>query len=165
MHKNNLMRGLLVYGGVLILVGIFLIGWMLATEDDSSVIEIRLDGGESHTVEFEHLGLVPGWETCYEVKFLQSRLDRYDLRVDLVPIDGGGTLADYARVKILSGGEEVYDELLADAFKTPSLLLSVDFAAEANTSLTVVYYLPIDVGNEAKLAEAFFELRFSAGTK
>ena len=163
--RNNLMRGLLLFGSVLILVGVFLTWWMLATEEDSSVIEIRLDYESSHTVEFDHLGLVPGWETRYSVDFLQSRADRYSLHVDFVPKDGGGELPKYARVKILSGETEVYDELLADAFRHPSLILPVDFGTGANTSLTVVYYLPEDVGNEAKLAEAFFEVRFSAGTK
>ena len=163
--RNNLMRGLLLFGSVLILVGVFLTWFLLATEEDSSVIKIRLDSDGAHTVEFDHLGLIPGWETRYSVEFLESRVDRYSLHVDFVPKDGGGELSNYARVKILSGETEVYDELLADAFRHPSLILPVDFGTGANTSLTVVYYLPEDVGNEAKLAEAFFEVRFSATTK
>ena len=163
--RNNLMRVLLLFGSVLILVGVVLTGFLLATEEDSTVIEIYLEYNSSHTVEFEHLGLIPGWETRYQLEFLQTRVDRYDLYVDFIPKDGGGELAKYARVKILSGETEVYDELLADAFRHPSLILPVDFGTGANTSLTVVYYLPEDVGNEAKLAEAFFEVRFSAGTK
>ena len=163
--RNNLMRGLLLFGSVLILVGVVLTGFLLATEEDSTVIEIYLEYNSSHTVEFEHLGLIPGWETRYQLEFLQTRVDRYDLYVDFVPKDGGGELSNYARVKILSGETEVYDELLADAFRHPSLILPVDFGTKANTALTVVYYLPEDVGNEAKLAEAFFEVRFSASTK
>ena len=73
--RNNLMRGLLLFGSVLILVGVFLTWWMLATEEDSSVIEIRLDSDGAHTVEFDHLGLVPGWETRYNAKAKNTQAD------------------------------------------------------------------------------------------
>ena len=42
------------------------------------------------------------------------------------------------------------------------ITLSVDFAAEKNAELKIVYYLPLDVGNEAKNAEGMFELQFTA---
>ena len=75
------------------------------------------------------------------------------------------TLKNFARVKILVKGEAVYDELLANALKDENISFSVDFGEDKNTELTVVYYLPIEVGNEAKNAEAIFELLITASNE
>jgi hypothetical protein len=72
-----------------------------------------------------------------------------------------GTLGDFARVKLLSHGNELYDKLLSEAFDGEAIELEVDLKNHINSELQVVYYLPSDVGNEAKGAEAFFELLVS----
>ena len=40
-----------------------------------------------------------------------------------------------------------------------------DFRENKNTELKVIYYLPLDVGNEAKNAEAIFELQLTASNE
>ena len=75
------------------------------------------------------------------------------------------TLKNFARVKIISNGETVHDELLASAFDSEDLKLTVNFAKKRNTELSIVYYLPIEVGNEAKNAEADFEIHLTASNE
>ena len=53
---------------------------------------------------------------------------------------------------------EIYDELLAEAMDGRSLSLNVNFKKAENTELKLVYYMPLEVGNEAKLATSDFRL-------
>ena len=68
-------------------------------------------------------------------------------------------------MKIVANGEVISDELLADAFEKEKIVLPVDFDEGENTELKIVYYLPLDVGNEAKNAEAVFELLLTASNE
>ena len=45
------------------------------------------------------------------------------------------------------------------------LFLPVHFDLLHNTELTVEYYMPIEIGNEAKNAEAHFELHLTASNE
>ena len=161
MSKGMLMRMILIVGSALILVGITLMGWMHSKQDAKSEIVVQLKDGKSELLEFERLTLLPGEECEYTVKLKKTSQDRYKLKLDFIETEEK-TLKNFARVKILSAGEIVYDELLATAFESNGVLLSVDFTKEINTDLRIVYYLPLDVGNEAKNAEAMFELRFTS---
>ena len=73
-----------------------------------------------------------------------------------------GTLKHYARVKILANDEVLHDELLATAFENDNIVIPIDFRKDKNTELKIVYYLPLEVGNEAKNTEAVFELQLTA---
>ena len=165
MPKSKLMRIILVAGSVLIIVGVSLMGWMLATEDERGVIEVKLEDGKTESLAFEDLTLVPGEECEYVIQLEKTSASKYELELDFVDTDEDKTLKDYARVKILANGEVVCDELLADAFENEKIVLPVDFDEGKNTELKVVYYLPIDVGNEAKRAEAVFELLLTASNE
>ena len=158
---KNFMRIILIAGSALILVGVSLIGWLLSNRDEKSEIVVHLEDGNTELVQFEDLTLVPGEECAYTVRLKKSDVDKYQLKLDFIETEEK-TLKNFARVKILSNGESVYDELLVTAFEADSIVLSVDFAEEKNTELRIVYYLPLDVGNEAKNAEAIFELLFTA---
>ena len=50
-------------------------------------------------------------------------------------------------------------------FEAENINLPVDFSEGKNTELKITYYLPIDIGNEAKNAEAIFELRFESSNE
>ena len=161
MTKSTIMRIVLAVGSVLIIVGVSLMGWMFATQDERGVIEIKLENGESESLAFEDLTLVPGEECEYIIQLKKASASTYDLELDFKETEEK-TLKNYARVKIFASGEVVCDELLADAFEKEKIVLSVDFDEGKNTELRVVYYLPVDVGNEAKRAEAVFELQLTA---
>ena len=91
-------------------------------------------------------------------------MKKYDLSLDFVEI-GNKSLKNFAYVKIISNGDVVCDKLLATVFEDQDVVLPVDFNEGKNTEITIVYYLPIDVGNEAKNAEAAFELLLTASNE
>ena len=164
MPRNKLMRVILIVGSVMIIVGVSLMTWMLSTADERNVIRVSLDKGDRKPVKFEALSLVPGEEYEYEVKLVRGGADQFDLQFDFVETDDG-TLKEYARVKILVEDDVVYDELLANALESDGILLPVDFEQRKNTEFQIVYYLPIDVGNEAKNAESKFGLVLTASNE
>ena len=165
MPKSNLMRIILIAGSVLIIVGVSLMGWMLATEDERGVIEVKLEDGKTESLAFEALTLVPGEECEYTIQLEKTSASQYDLELDFVDTDKEKTLKDFARVKIIANGEVISDDLLADAFENEKIILPVNFDEGENTELKIVYYLPLDVGNEAKNAEAVFELLLTASNE
>lgn len=164
MPKSKLMQIILIVGSVLIIVGVLLMAWMLATEKDRSVIEVDLGNRESQPIKFDSLSLLPGEKCEYTVKLKKSGSDQYDLSLRFVETEEK-TLKNYVRVKIIANDETVCDKLLAEAFKNENIILPVDFTENKNTELKIVYYLPLDVGNEAKNAEAIFELILTANDK
>lgn len=164
MQKSKLMQIILIVGSILIIVGVSLMTWMLATEDDRNVIRVQIDEGESKPVKFEALTMVPGDECEYSVKLVKGGTNKFDLKFDFVET-GDGTLKNYARVKIIVCDNVVYDDLLVNTLENKNILLSVDFGEDKNTEFQIVYYLPIDVGNEAKNAEALFGLMLTASNE
>ena len=165
MPKSVLMRIILVVGSLMILVGVSLMGLISATEEERGTIEVKLEEGKTETLAFEDLALIPGEESEYVVKLEKSSASKYDMELDFIDIDEEKMLKNFARVKITAGDEIVCDELLADAFENEKIVLPVDFDEGKNTELKIVYYLPLEVGNEAKKAEAFFELLIKASNE
>ncbi len=167
MTKSRLMQVILIAASALIIVGVGLLGWMSATSDEKNVMKIELEAGETESIEFESLRLVPGASCEYVIKLKEDYSDQYDLTLDFAEKEENKekTLKKYARVRILSKEEVIYDELLATAMEAESIILPVDFKEDQNTELTVLYYLPLEVGNEAKNAEAIFELLLTASNE
>lgn len=165
MPKSKLMRIILVAGSVLIIIGVALMAWMIATADERGVIDVDLGEGEAEALVFEDLSLVPGESCEYIVRLKEGAVSKYDLELDFDDVDPEKTLKHYARVKIVIDGEIIYDELLKDAFEKDKIILPVDFDENQNTELKIVCYLPIDVGNEAKNAEAAFKLLLKASNE
>lgn len=147
------------------IAGVLLMTWMLTTEEERNVIQLNVsdmsESGKTQSIEFENLGLVPGEQCEYTLKLKSDNAEKYDLKLDFVETEEK-TLKKYARVKILANGETVSDDLLADAFEKEALVLPVDFTENKNTEISIVYYLPIEIGNEAKNAEAVFDLHITA---
>ena len=164
MPRSKLMRLILIAGSVLILIGVSLMTWMLVTEEERNNIKVELDGGETEVLEFEALRLVPGSQCEYTITLKNGNTDQYNLTLDFKETEEK-TLKKYARVKILSEEAEVYDELLETAFENEGIVLPVDFKQDLNTVLKIVYYLPIEIGNEAKNAEALFDLVLTASNE
>ncbi len=164
MTKSNFMRVILVVGSALILVGVSLTSWMLATEDERSVIEVKLENGKTQSVEFKAFSLIPGEQKEYKVSLDSGSVKKYDLSLKFVETKEK-TLKNFARVKVIANDTVICDDLLAEAFEKENMILQVDVDADQNTELIIVYYLPIDVGNEAKNAEAEFELLLTASNE
>lgn len=165
MTKRIIIRIAIIAASALIVAGVGLMIWMMTTEDERNNIEVKITEGRTESVSFENLSLVPGERCEYTLKLKSEHAEAYDLSLNFVEKEEK-TLKNFARVKIISGETVVADELLANVFEDGYVInLPVDFTKKKNTELTVVYYLPEEVGNEAKNAEAVFELNITASKK
>ena len=142
---------------VLILCGVILTLLLMNDRVRGNVFDIGLDGNIS-PIEFEGLKMVPGDSVEYKLAFKGRDAKEYNVNLNFADVDPDGTLKNFIRVKILSGETELYDELLADAMDGKTLGLKVNFKKAENTELKLVYYMPLEVGNEAKLATSDFRL-------
>lgn len=170
MKRANLFRALTVAGALLIVVGAMFALYMLATEETRNVISVQISdirsGGNSLAKEitFESLALVPGDECEYDVVLKRDRAQSYGtyiLTLDFVEI-AESPLKEYARVRILLDDTPVYDELLVTAMDDENLVMTVDFEGRKKADMKIQYYLPLEVGNEAKKATAQFKLVLTA---
>ena len=161
MAKRAFMRIVLVISSILIIIGILLMVQDMTSSDEVDEIEVRVNNNMAETLEFKDLALIPGESCEYTIKLKGAATRQYILSLDFVE-KGDQSLKDFAYVKMISGDEVIYDKLLADAFEDDDIAFDVDFSEYRNTELTIVYYLPMDVGNEAKNAEAIFNLEISA---
>ena len=164
MNKSNFMRILAIVLSVFVLGGAALWGYLTASEEERSAITVHVEEGKTETVQFENLSLVPGQSCEYELSLDGGRADQYDVIFDFVELKEG-TLKNYACASIESKGGILYDGLLAPLFEDGPLTVAVDFEKKVNTDLRIVYYLPIEIGNEAQNAEALFELHLTASNE
>lgn len=159
------MRVLSIVLSVFVLGGAALWTYLTVTEEERSAIEVHLEEGKTETVSFENLCLIPGERCEYELALDGGRAKQYKVAFDFVEIKEG-TLKNYACARIESKTGVLYDGLLAPLLEeNGTLKVSVDFEEEVNTDLKIIYYLPIEVGNEAQNAEALFELHLTASNK
>ena len=165
MKSNKIMRVLLALSSLLLLAGILLTALIYHEKENKDVIKVKLSGGETETVNVEALSLTPGDSCEYTLELEDDNFAKYDLKLKFVDSAPEKTLKDYARVKIVSGETVVYDELLAKAFQNDKFVLPVDLNTGKNAKLKIVYYLPLEVGNEAKNAEASFKLLLTASNE
>ena len=161
MTKVKFVRSGLVLLAVMILIGVALMAWMLVTDYSKNVIQVFVSDDATEILQFKRFGLIPGDQCQYEIDLTSSILESYDLKLDFVETEEK-TLKHYARVKIESGEDVLYDELMADIFEKDDLVLKVDVPEKKNTELIITYYIPLEVGNEAKGAVAIFELLLTA---
>ena len=162
-HKRIIQIAVFVIG-VLLIGGAILLGWLVATEDERNVMKVDLESEVAKPIRFESLHLIPGESCEYTVTLSGERTKDYDVHLDFIETEDK-KLKEYARVKVVANGEVVCDELLARAFERDDIGLSVNFEKEKNIELTVTFYLPLEIGNEAKNAEAKFDLLITAGNE
>ena len=153
-----------VLGATMIFIGVMLWNTMKNTEDERNNIEVYLYDGKTQVIEFESLSLVPGDECGYRVVLKDEHDDQYKLELDFRQGEES-TLQNFARVKFVSSGVVIYDDLLANAIENDDMVLNVDFEKNKNTVIDIIYYLPIETGNEAKNAVAVFELYLEASNE
>lgn len=169
MPRSRRLRFLIVAGAVLIVGGVLLWLWMQTTADERNTIEVRLSHGNDTTTEikFEDFALIPGEECEYDIILKQSKgfwEDQYLLSLDFVEL-ADSPLKEYARVRIVSADTIVHDELLATVLEDEDIQFTVDFGKEKTAVLKILYYIPPEVGNEAKNAEALFKLVLTASNE
>ena len=165
MTRGQFMRLVLISASSLIIVGVIIMAIVLSLEGAEDVIKVDIDSKEAQVVEFESLSLIPGESCEYVIKLDGDRSSQYDVTLDFVDLDKEKTLKNFARVRVESGEEIICDKLLVDAIEKEDVTVPVDLKKKKNSELKIVYYLPLDVGNEAKNAEAEFELHIMASNE
>ena len=165
MSHNRFNQIVLASTSLLIIFAVILLWINLASTDDFDVTDtVVVEDGETKILKFENLSLIPGEQCEYAISLKGDHPKAYDVTFDFEELFDL-SLKNFAYVKILADGELLLDELLADAFKNDSIKLHVDFGQEDEVDLLITYYLPVEVGNEAKNAEAVFDLRISASNE
>ena len=165
MRSNKSMRIALAISSLLILLAVLMVEWVVFYRKDKDVIKVQLSQGETEIVDFESLSLIPGDSCEYVIKLKDDNFPKYDLSIKFSDSAPEKTLKNYAYVKVIADGKVVYEDLLATAFQDGGIVLPVDLIAGKNEELKIVYYLPLEVGNEAKNAEAIFKVKLTASNE
>lgn len=154
--KNILILAAIALSAVVALTGVGLyIAW--EPTNDEGMIRVNVSANGTEIVEFEDLHVLPGEESNYQLA-LYSPVNgpaRVTLSFDE---KAEGTLKNFVFVKITNeAGEVVCDLLLAEAM-TQEFSFDAELGRKDPCELSVTYYMPEDVTNEAKNASALFDL-------
>ena len=162
--KTKITYAVMIVCSVLTLVGIILIWFFIATPDKNNVIDVNIDTkGSSESIEFESLDLIPGRSVEYTVKLHGEITEDCDITLDFEDENKKLTLKNYVYAKIIVGEEIVCDELLSNLFEMKEeLKLSSKLDRKGTYDISIIYYMPDTVGNEAQSAEADFKLNIAA---
>lgn len=147
-----------------IMIGIIIFECILAIKiynsRGSGSINIEIEDGEESVVEFEKLGLVPGQSVEYNIAL--STKDGPTNRIYLNFYETEDSpLKEFVRAKITINDEVLCDELLADLFYGYEADYLIDIS-KSDCKINITYYMPLEVGNEAENAEAWFNLYITA---
>ena len=142
--------------GVILFEGSVLYKIIDLGRDDHS-IGVEIEDGESGVVSFEHLGLVPGDEIEYTLVITSKDGPTYAVDFEFHETDDS-PLKDYVYVRMLLGDEELCDVLLADVMDSGAISRELRIKEGEACELTIIYYMPEEIGNEAENADAHFDL-------
>lgn len=149
--------------GVIIFEVIFAIH-LYQSAGDNQNLNVKIESGEEEVVEFDALGLLPGQSTEYNLYLTTNDGPTKSVRLEFREKEDS-PLADFVRVQIFANDEEICDELLADLMSGGDVILDGDLTAAEEFKITIVYYMPEEVGNEAANTEAWFDIYVSAQFK
>ena len=145
---------------VLILIACGLSTYFLANTDRRDVIEVELKGDNESFIAFDVLSLFPGDEVSYKVSIGHKEVKDGTITVNFSE-EGEGALNEFLNVRIVSEGETLSDMPLTDLLtKSDGLVFAVK--SKRDLDLEVIYYLPLDVGNDAMGASSGFMLSIKA---
>ena len=151
---------------VMIVIAILLLTYVIKAPDSGNdVITVTVENGGEEWLSFENLSLLPGESCAYTVSLLSGYADGYD--VDLTFVAGEETALGsnvYVRV-VTEDGRTLCDASLTELFDGGTLIFSCALSGGEGYDLTVTYYMPPEVGNEAKNAEVIFDLRITASNE
>ena len=161
MKKNTFLRVLLCCASAMILLGVALTVYVCQTAQDRKMICITLEKDQTQTVEFETLELSPGEECEYTISLEKGKTESCEVAF-LFEEAGSATIAKYTYVRIEMNGEVLYEQKLSESFSDEAITFGCDFSEQESYEVTVIYYMPKDIGNEAQNAQADFVLNITA---
>ena len=144
---------------LLCLVAVGITAYMILTDRGDFFFSIEVDGQED-MLEFESVGLIPGGEASYTVE-LEGKLDFASTLNLRFVADEDQPLADFVYAKVYIDGNLQCDELLSALLQRSKTVIYCPLSRGETREVKITYYMPIDVGDDAKRTEASFLLYIS----
>ena len=149
---------------LLIILSIIFIGHAIANsgyaENDIIYVKVEEEITKKEVV-FKKLSLSPGDSCQYTLLFEREEVTGYDVTFKFEETKEMD-FKNYVHVKMEANGTVFYDKLLAEAFEDEEVHLRVDPAKTGSGDIHIIYYLPMDIGNEAQSAKSTFKLLVTA---
>ena len=159
LRRDKIITWVMAFLCLLCLIAVGITIYMISTGRADYFFRIQIDGQED-MLEFESVGIVPGSEVTYTVE-LEGKLD-YVSHLDFrFKADEDQPLADFIYAKVIINGEEMCDELLSALLQKSKTRIECPLNKGEKREVKIIYYMPIDVGDEAKRTEATFNLFIS----
>lgn len=155
---------MLIAVSIFALIGSIVTAYLLAQSEDSEIITLKIEDGTHETVGFESLCMLPGEESVYEFALAPTVAGGYTISLDFSETKAGA-LAQYAYARIELGGETVEEKRLDALLDGDAILLSRSLSEYAPLLLTLTYYIPEQVGNEAQAASIGFVLDITVNSE
>ena len=105
--------------------------------------------------------LISGEACTYTLQLEGDVAEQYEVHLLFEEMQSG-TLKNYAYIRIEANGQVLCDQLMATVLAGEGIDLFVDLHQVEQQEVIITYYLPIEVGNEAKNDEAVFDLLITA---
>ena len=162
--KKHIVSFLIIAVSVLTLVGSgFAMYFVIDSSKSKNLINVDIENGETKSIEFQKLDIVPGETVKYVVKLNTAVDGDYDILFDFNEIEDR-SLKNYVYIKVEKNGEVICEELLADVLEGDGKTYVYTGDISDGSEINISYSMPEDVGNEAKSAKTSFELRITLST-
>lgn len=164
--KKNIDNILLICISVAIVIAAVFSVYLLLTASDRRLIRLEIEPEGTYMVSFENLGLIPGEPVGYTLVLEDELSENYHVSLQFVEHEESeeATLKCFTYVTIEVDGETLCHQLLEELFQGEQIDLSVDLSQKKEKKISIRYYMPEDVGNEAQNAEAKFDLLITANS-
>ncbi len=164
MQKPKFISAALVTLSVLILVGVIMIYFLLNSQREQDMICIELAEEKCKTVSFEAPCLIPGSSSEYKISLLGKIEDDYRVTLGFSE-EAALLLGQYACIRIETEEGVLCDAPLASVLDRSDLFFDCHLTRGEGYHIKIIYYMPVEVGNEAQKTEADFILTFTASSR
>ncbi len=161
-ERKHIPRIVLVALSITILVGIAIMLYFLLLSNDGDTIKLDITVNGAKSIEFEGLALIPGEQREYSVALRSDIPGDYVLNLDFVEEGTDNDLKHYVYARLRMGDEIICDERLSDLLDGEPLTVASYLSKKEGADITITYYMPLEVGNEAENATADFMISVSS---
>ena len=152
----------------MILLGVALMIWMLLAKRNGDNIKVKVEIEEINVpkrVDINDYILVPGYENEYTLTVTADRPGDYDLTFSFVEKGNeDNILKENLYILIEYDGEIICDDKLSELYDQ-QFYLDIELKRWRGKDIRVVYYVPIEVGNEIQGQVVDFDLYITAKEK
>ena len=152
----------------MILLGVALMIWMLLAKRNGDNIKVKVEIEEINVpkrVDINDYILVPGYENEYTLTVTADRPGDYDLTFSFVEKGNeDNILKENLYILIEYDGEIICDDKLSELYDQ-QFKLDIELKRWRGKDIRVVYYVPIEVGNEIQGQVVDFDLYITAKEK